>query len=106
MKEYEEVEEREEVIKKSMRDIQAASTVLRLMVSRVREAYPEMPRMDIRVTESEEPEPSSSRGQRLTITIDADTKEHAEQHGNQLQDQGCSCQSTGPTQVTCHCSLH
>jgi hypothetical protein len=36
--------------------------------------------------------------------ITADSKEHAEEHGNELEEQGCFCGSTGATQVTCDCS--
>lgn len=101
-------------------EIQSASNVLLMMLSRVREGYPDLPRMDIRVTEMDpeiegfetEPETEAygdvaptAESARLVITIDADTKEHAEQHGNQLQSQGCACQSTGETQVTCVCSM-
>lgn len=40
----------------------------------------------------------------LIITIRAETQAHAEEHGMELQDQGCSCQSTGETEVTCDCT--
>jgi hypothetical protein len=47
---------------------------------------------------------TSTKPAKLIITIEADTKEHAEEHGDELQRQGCSCQSTGETTVECDCT--
>ena len=46
----------------------------------------------------------TTSARRLIITIVADTQEEADEHGMQLQDQGCYCSSTGPTSVECDCS--
>lgn len=40
----------------------------------------------------------------LIITIEAETQQHAEEHAQELADQGCICTSTGPTSVECDCT--
>lgn len=85
--------------------ILAASNALQRTLSEVKEENPELTGISVRVgVRAEEHEAAEESGSRLVITIDANTQEEAEFHGNQLQDQGCYCSSSGPTQVTCDCS--
>jgi hypothetical protein len=93
--------------KRAMREIWAASNSLRQTLLQVREQYPNLPNISIRVNESTEDQSSASPpsvSRRLIITIEAESQAHAEEHAAPLQDQGCICTSTGPTSVECDCS--
>jgi hypothetical protein len=94
---------------RAMKEIVAASNSMRQTLLQVKEQHPNLPKLDIRVTESTEGTPSPPPGPggvaaRLIITVEADTQEHAEQHGAELENQGCHCTSTGESTVECDCS--
>lgn len=88
--------------------ILAASKELRRTLSEVRDENPGLTDISVRVggrvEESESGESSASVARELVITIHAESQAHAEEHGNQLEAQGCHCTSTGPTDVECDCS--
>ncbi len=92
--------------KEAVQEVRAAAITLRKTLSRVRKENPNLPKFDIHVSEEPKGEDPATTvmASRLIITILADTQAHAEQHAADLEDEGCACQSTGETEVTCDCS--
>jgi len=86
--------------------ILAASNALRRTLAQAREENPELTEISVRVGgKAEEPEKTSKAADsKLIISITAESQAHAEQHGAELEGQGCFCTSTGETSIECDCS--
>jgi hypothetical protein len=77
----------------ALREIRLASASLRETLTRVRQDLPELAGIGVCVSEPVDEGGSTPGTAQMVITITADTQEHVDEHGMQLQDQGCSCVS-------------
>ena len=104
---------------RAMREILAASSSFRKTLSQVKKEYPNLPTIDIRVTESTEEKSSSSSTSDSpevvylqTVELRDDDQAEVDLHGKQMEDQGCTCvdiadepgNSKGEHGAECDCS--
>jgi hypothetical protein len=90
--------------KRSVQEVLKASNALRVALSRVREEDSRLKEIGVRVGGKPEGPETPKAQSRLIVTIEADTQAHAEEHAKALEDEGCTCTSTGDTSVECDCS--
>ncbi len=88
--------------RRAVKDILGASKSLKKTLSQMRDRHPDFPKIGVRVTETADSTGTSVA--RLVIIIQADTAEHAQEHARDLENEGCSCEDSGETEVTCDCS--
>ena len=91
--------------KGTLNEVRAAAKSLQKALSQRRDKHPDLPRIEVRVAETERNSYGQSPGSiaKFVIIIIADTAEHAFEHAKELEDQGCICTSSGETEVTCDC---
>lgn len=85
-----------------------AATSLQKTLSQMRSENPDLLKIGVHVTETEEDEykEPTSTSARLIITIKANNPIRASQIAKPFEDRlGCRCQSTGEAEVTCNCPV-
>lgn len=99
--EYEDREDRKKRVKEAARLMYSTQKVLQELIGRAMELNPGLTQVEFRGTGSRRLGAPLTLG--CVIVVNGDTQEEAEEHCNDMAEQGCICTSTGPTQCECDC---
>jgi hypothetical protein len=101
---YEEMkyEEPNERAKDAVRQLRSAQKALQEALQGVAEINPKLKRIELRGSAARSVAGPIELG--CVIIVVGDDQDEADRHCKEMQDQGCSCQSTGPATCECDCS--